>query len=482
IYVLVAALVVSGMYAGIGWTSGRAARDEADRMGSIQLRLLRQARDGLQDHLERIAERFKLVASSPSMNVEAFVSAASELDVNDAALFRYFDGNGKVVFENKTTVRVRRTSDDEVRQHLDWAKRSEELKDDGFSYELSESSPSAEGLVGEWLRLRIPVPGDGGSPNPGVLLFWCRSSQLLSRYLIPTHVLTESYTFALFSRRQIELGRGRTILDDAKPGEVADSVVWHFSETHWERSRPTEAQSFVDRLMTQLQVSEAEGDGSAVLYVPRRDGRTKQEVVAHASLVFGASRWILALSTPYDVATEFVGGLQTLLMLSTLLTVAVLAVGAALLYHQRQRLEVEASERHRLRLEELQHNYRELFAENPTSILVVDDDGLILDCNRSAERLVNQPGDRIIGRSVFDVFDPVVFQPLWDGMLKNGQLNTHDGRFVRRIDGTTVAADVWGRRIAEHWVLTIQDVEKQRDLDRQRARVRRLDSMGTLAS
>lgn len=452
---------------------------QAKRWGDVQLRTLRLARDRIQEQMLALQRRLLDISELPEVLTAATDTRAlgKAIDralggvVFDDMHVQRFDPTGKLVGEIRPTLFPRDPQDSEMPTDLEdlmlWArndvhrtqtlidiKRSDEdrLRDDPVMIRcivpVWRSEPPADDRFLGLLMLRFPV------------------QQFLGYYLPPTHPMPEAYSFVVESGREAD-----------KP---ALGVVWHWQEPQWVLGGSAAADAFVERLLAST--GQGAKEGSTIVDLPRSDGGERKEIVSYVLLNLGSRRWLVGLSTPFDDAVLFTGEQQVYVFVLGGFTLAVLAVGFVLLYYQRTRLRMEASEEQRAQLETLQHNYQDLFAENPTAMLVLHPNGKIVDCNHSSERLLGLSRAEAQSQTLSDVFEPDSIELLWTRLGQTGQLAAVDARLIRKSDQRSTLVEAWGRRIGDHLILMAQDVEQRRDLDRQLARFRRMDSVGSLAS
>lgn len=468
---VVAAVVTTGLLLVLAWFVGQGTpRREARRLAHIELRMLRQARDRLIEHLEQIEYQVHEVAEEPARLDSQRGGGLDPLlqrIATEGAILRRYGADGKILAETAVGAqRPPKLSDEELQTLLAWAREPSHRQ--ATMFDVGESS--REGTGREQIRFAAPIwnKGDAAPSFAGVLCLWIPSTSLLSSYLVPTHLLPESYTFAMAR---------------AGSGEGPDSspiLLWHSAEPQWIRSSGQDAAAFIAALRPRTGAIAESGEDFDILDLPRRDGTDRREVVAFTPVVFDAKHWIIGLSTPYDVAVEFSAAQRGLTIILCGLTLGVLVVGILILSLQRTRLTEQAAEHRRLLSAE--HDYRELFEENPTAMLVLSDEGKVLACNHSGERLAGLPREEVADLPLVEVFEESSIGPLWATLQDRGHLHIRDTVLTRRADRTPLLVEVWGRKIAGNWVMMAHNVEQRRDLEQQVARLRRMDSIGALAS
>jgi PAS domain S-box-containing protein len=482
-YLIVAALAGAALGLAAWWTVTRAPSDrQASRWGVAQLYTIRLTRDRIIEQIAALERRVRDMAhlpevSSRSTGPEELAAAINRslggLEFEGLEVQRY-DADGRLLTEIRpspllSAVRAGRVPAD-LDRLLAWARSpSSQGRTLADVERLSPEPGFEERVMVRYATAAWSAAEEGKAPEPaGLLVLRFPVSQFLSYYLPPAHLMPETYSFV------IDVGRA----EDAQ--EAGAGILWHAQERHWVHAKSAAAESFLQKILAASEGGRVED--FFVLALPRSDGGVRTEIVASVLLNVGSRKWIVGLSTPYEDAVLFTRGQQSLLFVLGGLTLAVLAVGFVLLYYQRTRLEVEASEERRAQLERLQHNYQELFAQNPTAMLVLSGDGRIVDCNLSAERLVGLARSDMQGRGLVEAFEPESIEPVWERLRGQGHLPAIDARLVRRSDGASTLVEAWGRRIGDHLILMAQDVEQRRDLERQIARLRRMDSVGSLAS
>lgn len=480
IYLVLAVLAVAALGLAAWATAPTSpANLQAKRWGDVQLRTLRLARDRIQEQMLALKRRLLDIAELPevvagSTDTRALGKAIDRAMggvVYDDLHVQRFDQMGKLVLEIRPSIFAPDTraasAPADLGEMLDWASSGSNRTQTMIDVMRDDRDSLRDNPV--VIRCLVPVWSDEPQPSGqflGLLLLRFPAQQFLSYYLPPTHPMPEAYTFV------VESDRGA---DQAPLG-----VVWHWQEPQWVLGGSPAAHAFVDRLLASA--GQGEREGSAIVKLPRSDGGERTEIVSYVLLTLGSRRWLVGLSTPYDDAVLFTGEQQVYVFVLGGMTLAVLAIGFVLLYYQRTRMRMEASEAQRAQLETLQHNYQDLFAENPTAMFVLHPNGKIVDCNHSSERLLGLSHAEAQSQSLSDVFEPDSIELMWSRLSQTGQLAAMDARLIRKSDQRSTLVEAWGRRIGDHLILMAQDVEQRRDLDRQLARFRRMDSVGSLAS
>jgi signal transduction histidine kinase len=477
LYAIVGALAILAMVLAAWWTSSRAPERQANRWGQIQLQSLRQSRERLQDSLSSLEQRVRNLAES-SVFLAEIVDAgklaeecrrAMAGEEIDGISFQRFDEKGMRVFELNSSTMVGQRGDElnpvEMESLFDWAQEPRNRSKSRVDLERVSTSNESETRV--TIRVVAPIWMDESHPR-GILIVRFPLKEFLSALLIPSQLTPETYTFV------IERGNTQSV------PPVSTSVLWHFRHPRWADVYLSDTEPFVRAVTQPVAIDEAEGD--QVLDVPQTDGESRREIVSWLQSSLGDRRWLIGMATPYADAVLSTRGQQSMMVILAGLTLAVLGAGAALLLYQRTLLRVEAARERQAQLDRMRHNYQELFAENPTAMMVLSLEGRLLDCNRSAENLIGLPTTDAINKRMGDIFEEASFRTIWDPIAAQGHLSSTDARLVRRLDQKSTLVEAWGRRIGEQVILMVQDVEQKRDLDRQIARLRRMDSMGSLAS
>ena len=456
--VLVGVILVLTVY-----RSGEGATEaEAKRWASAQLYTLTRAEESLRNELDyKIrAHLNNLPEAVPSLTDPALESLLNSFDDQQIFLRRY-DKEGESVYEiPKGSARVPQLLPEDLATSLGWAEEEVNALDSLIELE-KPTSARTRGL----LRYTVPIWSSDPRPEPrGMLCLWFQSSWMFRQRL--QTLLPESYSFALYAERGME------------ESDVLPSIVYHSADPSLEHSDSPASRAFVQALLDDTKMLEGV-DFKYDVSIPRRTGGWRKEVVAWApvGMVAGKRQLILGMSTPYDVAVEYTQ--RSFLMQMGLLALGLLLLGVGLHYFQRVRQEAITGE-----LGQGPHSalrrYREVFAENPTAMLVCNEDARVVDCNYSAERWIGFSRQEVLGLVLTDVFEEDSIQPLWESLLREGNLHASDVHLVRQEDKTPRLSEVWGRNIGDHWILMAHDVEKRRDLEQQVARLRRIDSMGAL--
>lgn len=480
IYMIFAGAALIAVFAAAWWSGRGTPNFEAGRLAYIEQRMLRQARDRLVTQLNELEYKVRSLAEEipatmgdkdPSLPM-VLERSLGALDLEGIQLRRYGkEGELILDFPVATPQRFPKIKSEELLELMAWsrdAKNAHAIRFDVLQLPYRSDIQSRDVVrysVACWKK------GEGGVEGPdGLLCLWFPSTLLLSSYLIPTHLLPESYSFALYWEHT-----------ESDTGSLP-SILWHSAEPQWIRAEGDDANAFLLALMKQTKILVESGEDAGIFDLPRRDGHTRREVVALVPVVFGAKRWIVGLSTPYEIAVEFSAAQRNFMVLLTILTLAILLVGVGLLFYQRSRIEVEAREQRRSQLRKMQYDYRELFSENPTAMLVFDDQSRLVDCNFSAERLLGLSREEALGRRWSQMFDEASVRPLWESLRDRGHLYARDAQLLREGDGSALLVEIWGRCIGDFWIVMAQNVAQRRELEQQLARVRRMDSVGSLAS
>lgn len=476
IYLGVAALVVAVIVLAAWFGGSRIPELQAKRWGSVQLQAIRQSRDQLQDRLSQLEYRIRLLADAPLWRrgpVDA-EQARREVERSFVGLeieglhVQCFDSTGQLVSQVKPSFQETNLdlsdTPKQTEEILAWIEQPEhqgrvrrtlqQVDEEG----ASDTRVFAEFVTGigiddshdGFLAVRFPVKS----------LF---ASDLLAARLLPT-----SYTFVI--------ERARTAGDLSIPG----SILWHFRNPRWADAYLSDTATFVQSLLRLF--PDAKDESYVIAPIPLGDGETRREIVSVIPVSFGEHRWIVGLSTPYSEAVFSTREQQSFMILVGALTLALLATGLLLLRYQRTQIEQEADRERRNELERIGHHYRELFAENPAAMIVLEGDGRIVRCNYSAERLLGVAEQQALGAHLSDFFEANSVELVWERLSAQAHLASMDARFVRKLDHKGTLVEVSGRRIGDQYILLVQDVEQRRDLDRQLARLRRMESVGSLAS
>ena len=482
IYLAMAGMAIASILLAAWWFGSRSPERQAKRWGQVQLQALRQSRDRILDRFTSLDQRIRVLAESPQIITPSndLVQVGDEInrilagqDVEGLHIQRY-SADGRLLFEIKPSLLSSDTrfrhSPDELEDLLEWGANEQNRGKTLPGLERTGPDPSsdtrliARDVASVWTRPSSP----DGLKTAGILIVRFPVKDFLGANLIAAHLTPESYTFVLEQDRQ----------DGWAASPV--SVVWHFKNPRWADVYLSDTEPFVRAIIQEIPTSESEG--YVIINVPQSDGELQREIVSTLPLNFGDRRWLVGLSTPYNDAVLSTRGQQTFTLVLSGLTLAVLGAGLVLLNYQRTQLRFEAISEQRAQIEDIQHNYRELFAENPTAMFILRDDGSVIDCNHSAERLIGLSASESLGQKITDIFQEDSVAKIWDRLNTAGQLSSMDARLVRKVDGKSTLIESWGRRIGESLILMVQDVEQRRDLERQIARLRRMDSVGSLAS
>ncbi|MBX9654570.1 PAS domain S-box protein [bacterium] len=482
IYLGIAGMAIVSILLAAWWFGSRSPERQAKRWGLVQLQVLRQSRERILDRFTSLDQRIRVLADSREIiNPNEDLSSINE-EVNRALTGQDIEGlhlqryslEGRLLFEIRPSLfssdlRSRRPTD-ELGELLDWGSKEQNRGKTLAGLERSGPDSSsdtrliARDVASVWTR-----PDSSGTAKPaGILIVRFPVKDFIGANLIAAHLTPESYTFVLEQDRSVD---GST-----NPA----SVVWHFKNPRWADVYLSDTDPFVRAVMDEVRRNEAEG--YIILDVPQSDGGMQREIVSTLPMNFGDRRWLMGLATPYNDAVLSTRGQQTLTLVLSGLTLAVIGAGLVLLNYQRTRLQFEAISEQRARIEDIQHNYRELFAENPTAMIILRDDASIIDLNHSAERLIGNSASESVDHQITEFFEEESIRRIWDRLRTSGQLSSMDARLIRRSDGKATLVETWGRQINESLILMVQDVEQRRDLERQIARLKRMDSVGSLAS
>jgi PAS domain S-box-containing protein len=480
LYGVVSALAISAMLLAAWWNSSRAPERQANRWGQVQLQSLRQSRERLSSSFASLEERIRNLADSPTLLADPVDQAklANEFrrelagEEIEGIAFEGIDEQGKVRFAfHSSPIALPpgpAPATDDRPKLIDWAR--DPANRGRSSVDLERVSFNNETEVRVTVRLAAPLWSAEPDPRPrGVLIVRFPLKNFLSGLLIPAQLTPETYTFVIERGATGPAGKA-----------VPPSVLWHFQHPRWADAYLSDTEPFVREVTRIVPFDQAEGD--EVVLVPQPDGERRREIVSWLQSSLGDRRWLIAMSTPYADAVLSTRSQQIMMVILAGLTLAVLGVGAALLLYQRALLRLEAKQERQSQLDRLRHHYQELFAENPTAMLVLSTEGRIVDCNRGAERLIGIPQTEAMHKRLTDLFDEQTLSRVWEPIESQGFLNAVDTRLTRRLDQKSTLVEAWGRKIGEQVILMVQDVEQRRDLDRQIARLRRMDSMGSLAS
>jgi len=142
----------------------------------------------------------------------------------------------------------------------------------------------------------------------------------------------------------------------------------------------------------------------------------------------------------------------------------------------------------RAQLETTEARYQRIFDQSLDGLVVIDDDGLVRDCNRAAEALFGRAASALKGDDVWALVAAADDTPsLGPRLAVEGKLG--GPVIVRRPDGTTRHAELLAVRDPEagQHALSMRDVTEQRELEAERARLdarlrqsQRLESLGQL--
>jgi PAS domain S-box-containing protein len=255
------------------------------------------------------------------------------------------------------------------------------------------------------------------------------------------------------------------------PG-VRPKLLWISSEN--DEPNSSEKRRWRDAFLDALQEDSSEirhDPRGSYLTLPHPNEGDRLEIVSHVPMLL---RWGVCMSTPYDGIHAKASAQRILLITLGSVTLGILAAAVAFFVVQVVQRERE--------LKAVETSYQNLFAENPTTMLVLDEQGRIVDCNYSALRLLALSSKDAKGKKLSDVFESEAVDPLWRSLSEDENLHAVDVRWRRRVDGAESLAEVWGQRIGDRWMLMAHDVGERREFEMQKARLKRMDSMGALAS
>jgi PAS domain S-box-containing protein len=445
--------------------------DEAERFGRQQTRTLKLARDRFMDKAAWISSIHRdLIATLPDLHSRTSLDPTSEPAVNlalsrlegligsfsmiSSRIYR-LDADGKAtnLFPQKAE---RPTLDEKRAKRL--VESANSLDETGIApLEVIESRAESKRRVS--FLFVAPIRPNGAKSFAGAICLETPVAPLLSAELLP--LSAQSTYFLLEWPEDTRDGRPR--------------LLWFSTESVDEPSSGERRRwqgSFLDTLATYSQEirDDPEGRGYS-LTLPSANEGDRLEVVSHAPVLL---RWGVCMSTPYEKIHANASGQRLLLI--TLGSVALGILAAAVVFFVVQIVQRERE------LKAVEASYQGLFAENPTAMLVLDERGSILDCNDSAVRLLGLPAQDAKDRRLADVFEPETVEPLWNVLAEHGNLHAVDVRWRRKVDGAETLAEIWGRRIGDRWMLMAHDVGERREFERQMARLKRMDSMGALAS
>lgn len=480
IYLLLAA-VASAMVLWVAYQTGATPGADVQQMGRIQNHMIATAKDQLGKRLSDLEEKTKLLAgqkfifeTDPIEKRLSIEPILGEMDVDGIFLLQ-FDENGKEVYKSQAGAnRTAAMTEAENQDLLAWAKQVESDKD-AAKLDLRESPNARDPQERSTLIFSVPTCTGSGVKRvcKGWISIWVPSYALLKSTMPTTSIVQESYTFAVSWELNDKSGQA------VRP---RPEILWNSAEPELIRSQNATAKSFSTSI---ARLIEKQMEGSFdydIVEMPRRDGKTRLEVVSIQTQVFGTPRWSIGLSSPYELAAERSAAQRNFILMLGFLALGILLVGVALLFYQKAQLDAQAREQRTLDLREVQHNYRELFAENPTAMLVFNADGELIDCNQSAERLTGYSLSESIGRSWRSLFAEEGAETLIDMLKRREQLHHSDKSLKRIKDESPLLVEIWGRRIGDYWIVMAHDVEERRQLEQDKERFKRLEPMGVLAS
>jgi len=445
--------------------------DEAERFGRQQTRTLRLATGRFLDKVDRIARVHRdLIATLPRMESRALLDPTDPADPTvNIALSRLEELVGQVHLSSTRIYRVPETGpiinlfpqraspqirfDEALRKRILESVRS--LDETQFPpLEVFE----AKGRVS--FLFAAPIRANG--KFEGALCLEAPVIPLLAENLLPLAPLAQQSTYFLIEwPENARAGIPKILWNSAESADEPGSERRKLWEREFQRRLAANAADLRD---------DPSGRGF-FLTLPNANEGERPEVVSHYPVML---RWDVFMTTPYEKIYENASSQR--LMLITLGSVALGILGTAVVFFVVQIVQRERE------LKAVEASYQGLFAENPTAMLVLDEQGRILDCNISALRLLGLSEWDAKGKALTDVFDPASVGPLWTALAEHGNLHAVDVRFKRVEDGAETHAEVWGRRIGDRWMLMAHDVGERREFERQMARLKRMDSMGALAS
>lgn len=443
------------------WSGLAVPANEALRVGKIQIRFLHRAKDGLQNCLEdvetklqRLASLGAVVAGNPLDQTEIEQFREVQTLPFDSIHLRRYGSQGELLWEYETG--GRRFPDlkaQETRTLVKWMRQMDDPSDvrlDLFSDRASHQR--------NWIRFTARVWSlETGSR--GFVCLWLDTNPILVDYLGRTLPLEHSYSFVLASETTVKEPNAEPVL------------FWLAGDHLWHDLNSPDASDLIKAVHSRTSIINDSGEHLEIVSLPRPNGEQRKEVLAAIPMRFGAERWFLCLSTPYDVAAKFSIEQRFFLIAVTLLALGIPLIAVKLLHDQNVR---HADEAHEQR--------QKLFAENPTAIFMLDDQGCVIDCNYSAERLLGTSRQEVIRKPLSDFFESRTIGLLWWSLREHGNLHTRDATLVRVTDRNTLVVEIWGRHIGNQWILMAHDVERRRDMQQQVARRKRLDLVGELAS
>ena len=130
-------------------------------------------------------------------------------------------------------------------------------------------------------------------------------------------------------------------------------------------------------------------------------------------------------------------------------------------------------------LERSATHYRALFNESPDSMLTLDGDGRVSDCNTAAELLFGRVRADVQGATLSGLFDPAngaaITTLLWSGFSgsSESEFSLPDGRRL------SLSVAPLGE---DGWLLVLRDVTRAHQMDVELTQSRRLASIGQLAA
>lgn len=113
--------------------------------------------------------------------------------------------------------------------------------------------------------------------------------------------------------------------------------------------------------------------------------------------------------------------------------------------HYRQRMANSLLETQNKSLEN-EHRFRSLYQNAPLGISLVDENLVIMDCNKAFASIVNDSSKQCIGEKIYKVFKNSDFEPLFEQMLATGEI-THEGRSCSLFSDTDIYIKIRGIKV-----------------------------------
>jgi PAS domain S-box-containing protein len=133
-------------------------------------------------------------------------------------------------------------------------------------------------------------------------------------------------------------------------------------------------------------------------------------------------------------------------------------------------------------LQDSEELFRALFSESLLPKLVLDDDGLIVDCNAAHTALVGRAREELIGTPVVAVSSSHdLVQGLWEQLIAEGSLRTQFE--FERTDGQRREVDLLAKKdvLPGRHLATMVDLTEQKRLEAQVRQAHKMESVGRLA-